>query len=131
MSTQIELQAWEIILREEELEDLTPYTKEWMDTAEKWKESNILVEGCLTLGYETAQHYILETLRELQVEGKDIFESDEDSIIATPEILKDVILRNWSDWHEADPRWLWKEETIIDFFTLYDRAGKTIIILVY
>lgn len=107
------------------------YTKEWIEKVLD-QNQDTLIEGRLILACSYNPHgWILKAVEEVQKSAphymhmsnrKQVCITDEDDIFAAPEVLLNVILKYWEEWHSEDPRWSWSQEMIREFFNLYKWA---------
>ena len=98
------------------------YTKEWIEKALE-QNQDALIEGRLTIACSyDALRWILKAVKFGQEHGMGVFVTDGDDIFATQEILLEVILKYWNEWHAEDPRWSWSQEAIREFFHQYQWA---------
>lgn len=95
------------------------YTKEWIEKVVD-QNQDVLLEGRLIICCSYDAHgWILKAVEEAQEE---VYITDEDDIFATPEVLLDVILKYWKEWHAEDDRWSWSQDMITEFFNQYKWA---------
>lgn len=123
MSREIAIEAiWHISLC---IDGKTPnasdveYTKEWIEKALE-QNQDVAIQGRLIIacGYRPF-HWLIKAMEEAQEEGKVVFLTDEEDIFGKPEVLEEIILKYWEDWHREDDRWLWSQNTIKEFFKLH------------
>lgn len=81
-----------------------------------------VIEGRLVLGYGAAHRWILRAAGEAEARGEPVVMTDDEDIFAPPGKLVQAVCQYWSEWHTEDNRWLWKKQTITDFFDFYEYA---------
>ena len=107
------------------------YTRDWIERLVDQNQEAI-PEGRLIIACSYESHrWILKAVEEAQEEAtnylhtagrKQVFVTAQGDIFGRPEILLEVVLKYWQEWHSEDPRWAWSQETIKEFFHLYQWA---------
>jgi len=98
------------------------YSKEWLDKVMAQNQDE-RAEGRLIIGCSwDACAILMRAVSEAKRKGVEVFVTDEEHIFADPVLLLALLLGIWERWHFEDPRWVWSQNTITEFFGLYQWA---------
>lgn len=104
--------------------DIT-YTNEWIqETLNEYDkgDQHAVIEGRLVIGHGSAHRWILRAVEDAQARGEPVVITDDEDIFGPPEKLLQIVFKHWGEWQAEGDRWLWKKQTIRDFFKFYNGA---------
>lgn len=101
------------------------YTPRWFEEFLLVNEDDLAdaKEGRIILGCSsTPLLWVDKAMNEIDPLSRRVFRTADEDIFGEPDLLQEVILKYWDEWHEEDDRWGWSRQTVVDFFRLHTWA---------